>query len=48
MIRREGRGAAKVLPPLYGFNAHLHTLLDDLRETLQDSGGVVGGTRWAC
>jgi peptide deformylase len=41
IIRREGDAALrKCCRPYTGFNAHLHTLLDDLRETLLDSGGV--------
>lgn len=41
VIRKEGDDALrKRCRPYTSFNAHLHTLLDDLRETLLDSGGV--------
>jgi len=40
-IRKKGDDALeKHCRPYTDFNAHLHTLLDDLRDTLIDSGGV--------
>jgi len=40
-IREEGDPClAKVCRPVTEFNAHLHELIDDLRDTLEESGGV--------
>ena len=39
----------KVCRPVTEFNQRLHTLIDDMKETLLDSGGVVWPPRrWAC